>query len=67
VNACERIDAHIAALPGWRGDSLARLRRWIRDADPELVEDWKRNTTVRSRAIDLHEARRSSPSRREDR
>lgn len=38
------IDAKIAALGGWRGDALARLRALIRAADPEIVETvkWKK-------------------------
>jgi len=32
------IDARIAALGGWRGETLARLRALIRDADPEVAE-----------------------------
>lgn len=35
------IDAHIAALADWRGTLLAQLRRWIRDALPDVVEDVK--------------------------
>ncbi|MGH6872751.1 MAG: DUF1801 domain-containing protein [Rhizomicrobium sp.] len=35
------IDAHIAALGDWRGETLARLRRLIKEADPEIVEAWK--------------------------
>ena len=35
------IDARIASLADWRGEVLARLRRLIRDADPEIVEQVK--------------------------
>src|ERR1700712_4339302 len=35
------IDARIAELGDWRGETLARVRRLIHDADPEVVEDWK--------------------------
>jgi len=35
------IDAKIASLADWRGEVLARLRRLIRDADPEIVEQVK--------------------------
>ncbi|MEX0409285.1 DUF1801 domain-containing protein [Aquibium sp. LZ166] len=35
------IDAKIAALGGWRGELLARLRNLIRQADPEMVETVK--------------------------
>ena len=35
------IDARIAALADWRGETLARVRSLIREADPEMVEDVK--------------------------
>ena len=35
------IDKRIAALGDWRGETLARLRALIREADPEVVEEWK--------------------------
>jgi hypothetical protein len=35
------IDARIASLPGWRGETLARLRALIKEADPDVVEEWK--------------------------
>jgi hypothetical protein len=35
------IDAKIEALGDWRGDTLARIRSLIRQADPEVVEEWK--------------------------
>ena len=35
------IDARIAELGDWRGDTLARVRRLIRRADPAVVEEWK--------------------------
>lgn len=35
------IDARIAALGDWRGETLARVRALIRQADPEVVEEWK--------------------------
>lgn len=41
ADASRRIDAHIAALTDWRGETLARLREIIRQADPEVVEEWK--------------------------
>jgi hypothetical protein len=34
----EAIDAKIAALGDWRGETLARVRALIREADPEVVE-----------------------------
>jgi hypothetical protein len=35
------IDARITELNDWRGETLARVRRLIREADPEVVEEWK--------------------------
>jgi hypothetical protein len=35
------IDAKIEELGGWRGETLARARRLIREADPDVVEAWK--------------------------
>ena len=35
------IDARIKELPDWRGEVLSRIRRLIKQADPEVVEEWK--------------------------
>jgi len=35
------IDARIKELPDWRGEMLSRIRRLIKQADPEVVEEWK--------------------------
>jgi hypothetical protein len=35
------IDARIAELADWRGETLARVRALIHEADPEVVETWK--------------------------
>jgi hypothetical protein len=35
------IDARIKELGDWRGDTLARVRGLIKEADPEVVEAWK--------------------------
>ncbi len=35
------IDARIAALSDWRGETLARVRAFIKQADPEMVEEVK--------------------------
>lgn len=35
------IDARIKELGDWRGETLSRLRRLIKQADPEVVEEWK--------------------------
>lgn len=41
------IDARIAELDDWRGEMLSRLRALIKEADPEVVEEWKwRGTPV---------------------
>ncbi|MFC3072150.1 DUF1801 domain-containing protein [Shinella pollutisoli] len=37
----EKIDARIAELADWRGETLARLRALVREADPDVVEEWK--------------------------
>jgi hypothetical protein len=37
----ELIDARIRELPDWRGETLARVRALIKQADPEVVEEWK--------------------------
>ena len=35
------IDARIAELDDWRGETLARVRALIKEADPDVVEEWK--------------------------
>src|SRR6476469_9695890 len=41
------IDARIAELGDWRGELLSRLRALIKQADPDVVEEWKwRGTPV---------------------
>jgi len=37
----ERIDARIAELGDWRGETLARIRAVVKEADPDVVEEWK--------------------------
>jgi len=39
--ASELIDERIAELGDWRGKTLARMRKLIHEADPEVVEEWK--------------------------
>ena len=41
ASASQQIDAKIAALDDWRGETLARIRNLIREADPEVVEEVK--------------------------
>ena len=46
-SASDLIDAKIAELDDWRGEMLARLRALVKDADPDVVEEWKwRGTPV---------------------
>jgi hypothetical protein len=35
------IDARIQEIGDWRGETLAKVRRLIKEADPEVVEEWK--------------------------
>jgi hypothetical protein len=44
--ATDLIDRKIAELGDWRGDTLARLRKLIKEADPDVVEEWKWNIPV---------------------
>jgi hypothetical protein len=37
----QQIDARIAELGDWRGETLARIRKLIKQADPDVVEEWK--------------------------
>jgi hypothetical protein len=39
--ASKRIDERIAELGDWRGETLSRMRRLIKEADPDVVEEWK--------------------------
>lgn len=50
ASASKLIDARIEELTDWRGDMLARLRAVIRQADPEVVEEWKWAVPVWSHA-----------------
>src|ERR1051325_4137794 len=40
-SAAAKIDAKIAELGDWRGETLARVRAIVHAADPEIVEEWK--------------------------
>jgi hypothetical protein len=40
-SASQLIDARIEELGDWRGEMLSRLRALIKEADPEVVEEWK--------------------------
>src|SRR5215472_2413240 len=46
-SASELIDARIEDLGDWRGEMLSRLRTLIKEADPDVIEEWKwRGTPV---------------------
>jgi hypothetical protein len=46
-NPSELIDARIRELDDWRGETLARVRALVKQADPDVVEEWKwRGTPV---------------------
>jgi len=41
VSPSKMIDARIRELGDWRGETLARLRALIKEAEPQVVEEWK--------------------------
>ena len=45
-SASGQIDQYIRDLGDWRGKTIARLRKVIRDAAPDLTEEWKWETPV---------------------
>ena len=42
----QQIDDYLKGLTDWRGKTVARLRKLIREAAPELAEEWKWDTPV---------------------
>jgi hypothetical protein len=40
-SASERISRRISDLDDWRGETLGRVRKLIKEADPGIVEEWK--------------------------
>jgi hypothetical protein len=44
------IDARIEELGDWRGEALSRVRELVKQADPEVVEEWKWRVPVWSHA-----------------
>ena len=46
LSVSELIDKKIAELEDWRGQTLSRVRKLIKEADPGIVEEWKWNTSV---------------------
>jgi hypothetical protein len=41
MEPAQLIDARIAELGDWRGETLAKMRKLIKAADPDVVETWK--------------------------
>ncbi len=41
ASPAQLIDARIEELDDWRGEVLGRLRALVKDADPDVVEEWK--------------------------
>ncbi|MCR4268520.1 DUF1801 domain-containing protein [Nitratireductor sp. ZSWI3] len=41
MTASQLIDGRIAELRDWRGETLARIRALVKEADPDVVEEWK--------------------------
>jgi hypothetical protein len=41
TNASKQIDERISELGDWRGKTLSKVRGIIKEADPEIVEEWK--------------------------
>ena len=41
TNASNQIDERIRELGDWRGETLSKVRGIIREADPDVVEEWK--------------------------
>jgi hypothetical protein len=41
ASPAELIDARIAELDDWRGETLARIRALVKEAEPQVVEEWK--------------------------
>jgi hypothetical protein len=50
VSAARMIDGRIKELGDWRGKMLADIRGIIREADPEIVEEWKWEVPVWNRS-----------------
>src|SRR5215212_3235621 len=46
VSPSQQIDTYIKGLGDWRGEMIARLRKLILEADPNLAEEWKWETPV---------------------
>jgi hypothetical protein len=55
-SACDEIDAKIAKLADWRGETLSRVRQLIQEADAEVVEEikWRKPTNPSGVAVWSH-------------
>lgn len=49
IDAAQEIDRRIAELADWRGETLARIRALMKEALPDVVEEWKWRVPVWSR------------------
>lgn len=49
-SAAQLISGRIAELADWRGETLGKLRALIKEADPDILEEWKWETPVWSHA-----------------
>ncbi len=50
TNSSALISARITSLADWRGETLSRVRALIKEADPEVTEEWKWDLPVWSHA-----------------
>ena len=63
--ASELISKRIAELGDWRGEALGRMRKLIKQADPDVVEEWKWGGPVWSHdGIALNRSGKSKPSKK---
>ncbi len=46
MNPSQLIDKQIKELTDWRGNFFSKLREFIHEADPDIVEEWKWDTAV---------------------
>ena len=53
----EEIDASIAQMGGWRGETLARVRALIKEADPDVIEEvkWRKPSSPGGVAVWSHD------------
>jgi hypothetical protein len=63
--ASQLVTRRIAELADWRGETLGRMRKLIKEADPDVVEEWKWGVPVWSHGgiLCTGARRRSRPTR----